>query len=397
MTATPTTAEEAGGAVSSARVVLALNSGSSSLKFGLYRVSPTGVEVLLADELAVSTQAELETAFQRMARQLASAGLPAPAVVGHRLVHGGPHLRQHCPINAAVLAQLEAAIPFAPLHLPAALSVLRLARQVFSHVPQVACFDTCFHATLPEVARVLALPQAVRGWGIERYGFHGLSVASIVQQLAHALPRRLVVAHLGNGASVTAVLDGRSVDTSMGLTPCGGVPMGTRSGDLDPGVLLYLLREKHFDADMLEDLVNRRSGLLGLSGLSNDMRELHDAAPTNANARLAIDVFCQAVRKQVAAMVAVLGGLDALVFTGGIGEHDALVRQAICAGLDCVGVRLEPARNQSAGNPISQGDAPCRVLVLPSREDEQIARHAWALLGRLHQPSWVPLGANAFA
>ena len=216
--------------------------------------------------------------------------------------------------------------------------------------------------------------------GIQRYGFHGLSCESIVHQLANDLPNRLVIAHLGNGASVTAVKGGKSIDTSMGLTPSGGVIMGTRSGDLDPGVLVYLMREKKFDAAMLEDLVDHRSGLLGISGVGSDMRRLHEAASSNADARLAIQMFCYSVRKQVAAMIAALDGVDLVVFTGGIGENDGEARAAICGGLSWIGVSLDEARNRSANNPINDAASRCRVLVLTSQEDEQIARHTRALI-----------------
>jgi acetate kinase len=382
--------------------MLALNSGSSSLKFGLYRVGPSRTEVLLSGEaqsigdktgkfdvrtsrgnivlsetLAIPSQRE---AIIRIARLLADSELPAPGAIGHRIVHGGPTLRQHCLIDASVLRQLEAAIAFAPLHAPSALSVIRFAQEHFPGLPQMACFDTAFHAELPEVARVIPIARELQGEGIERYGFHGLSCESILRQLASDLPDRLIIAHLGNGASVTAVKGGKSIDTSMGLTPTGGVIMGTRSGDLDPGVLIYLMREKKFDAGMLEELVDHRSGLLGISGVGSDMRRLHEAAPSNARARSAIQMFCYSVRKQVAAMIAALDGVDLLVFTGGIGENDGEARAAICSGLSWIGVSLDEARNRSATNPINDAASRCSVQVLASQEDEQIARHSWALL-----------------
>jgi acetate kinase len=363
--------------------VLALNSGSSSVKFGLFRVAPERCETLCAGTMA---DADPTAAMAGVVSALAQPGLPAPDAIGHRVVHGGPTLRRHGLIDAALLHQLDAAVAFAPLHIPAALALIRWAGAHFRGIPQVACFDTCFHNTMPDVARVLPLDRALQAQGIERYGFHGLSLESIVRQLGERQsgerqsgerqsgerqsgerqsgehqPRRLVVAHLGNGASITAIEDGRSIDTSMGLTPSGGVIMGTRSGDLDPGVLVYLVRERQFDAAMLEDMVDRRSGLLGISGLSGDMRRLHEAAASNADAALAIDMFCCAVRKHIAAMGAVLGGIDMLVFTGGIGENDALVRDKICAGLGWLGV------------------GPRNVRVVSSREEEQIARHAAAL------------------
>jgi acetate kinase len=303
-----------------------------------------------------------------------------PDVIGHRIVHGGPMLRRHCLIDDAVLRKLESASAFAPLHVPPALSVIGFAQEHFPAAAQVACFDTAFHAGLPEIARVLPIAKELRAQGIERYGFHGLSCESIVAQLGENLPDRLIIAHLGNGASVTAVRSGQSIDTSMGLTPTGGVIMGTRSGDLDPGVLVYLLREKKFDAARMEDLVDHRSGLLGISGVGSDMRRLREAASTHADARLAVDMFCYSVRKQIAAMIAVLGWADHIVFTGGIGEHDADSRAAICSGLTWAGIALDDARNRRCDNPISAPHSPGKLLVLATREEEQIARHCWTLV-----------------
>ena len=221
-------------------------------------------------------------------------------------------------------------------------------------------------------------PGICNRWGIQRYGFHGLSCELIVHQLGASLPERLIIAHLGNGASVTAVKNGKSIDTSMGLTPSGGVMMGSRSGDLDPGVLVYLMREQKFDAVMLEDLIDHRSGLAGVSGVGGDMRRLHAAASSNPDARLAIDMFCYSVRKQIAAMMAVLGGVDLVVFTGGIGENDGEVRASICAGLSWAGVCLGEVGDHSNPNPVGNPPAP-RAIVLPSQEDEQIARHTGAI------------------
>jgi acetate kinase len=288
-------------------------------------------------------------------------------------------------IDRAVLLQLDAASAFAPLHTPSALSVIRFAQEHFPRLPQAACFDTTFHADMPERAHVLPLPREFRAAGIRRYGFHGLSCESIMHQLAKT-PDRLIIAHLGNGASVTAVRNGKSIDTSMGLTPTGGVIMGTRSGDLDPGVLVYLARERKFDATMLERLVDHRSGLLGISGVGSDMRDLHRVASSNADARLAIEMFCYSVRKQIAAMIAALGGLDLLVFTGGIGENDADVRGAICEGLTWAGVDLSHAKNRVTNNALGDPRPRCRVDVIASQEDEQIARHSWALVSRTRSP-----------
>ena len=360
--------------------ILALNSGSSSLKFGLYRVDSTSAEKLFGETLHTVSTADHPDAMTRVASALAASGMPPPDAIGHRVVHGGPALRQHGRIDDEVLRQLQSAAAFAPLHTPAALALIRFTQAHFPGIPQVACFDTQFHAGLPDVARVLPIARELQAQGMQRYGFHGLSLESIVRQLGDHLPDRLVVAHLGNGASVSAVKAGRSIDTSMGLTPSGGVIMGTRSGDLDPGVLVYLLREKKLDAAGLEALIDHRSGLLGISGVSSDMRRLHEAEAGNPDARLAIEMFCVSVRKQIAAMIAVLDGLDMLVFTGGIGENDAPVRAAICSGLAWIGVSLDASRNRAVTNPLSDGASRCRVQVLVSQEDEQIARHAWALL-----------------
>jgi acetate kinase len=357
--------------------ILALNSGSSTLKFGLYRVDALGIERLRCETIATPDHAQ---AIIRLGNLLTEPGMPAPAAIGHRVVHGGPALRRHCRIDDTVLRQLQATAAFAPLHTPAALAVIHFARTHFPGVHQVACFDTQFHADLPEVASVLPIARELQSEGIQRYGFHGLSLESIMRQLGHDVPERLVIAHLGNGASITAVKAGQSIDTSMGLTPTGGVIMGTRSGDLDPGVLLYLMREKKFDAAQLEALVDQRCGLLGISGVSGDMRRLHEAAASSPQARLAISMFCYSVRKQVAAMAAALGGIDMLVFTGGIGENDAQVRAEICSSLEWVGISLDASRNRAATNPLSDDASRCQVLVLASQENEQIARHARALL-----------------
>jgi len=380
--------------IASELVVLALNSGSSSLKFGLYRVGPTKADLLLTGKaeaigeegsqfhardlrndarLAEPTPiANQKDAIARIGKFLDDSSAPALLAVGHRVVHGGPKLRQHCLIDEQVLHQLDAASAFAPLHTPAALSVIRFAREHFPGLPQIACFDTTFHIDLPDIARVLPIPRELQFEGIQRYGFHGLSCESILHQLGDDPPGRLIIAHLGNGASVTAVRNGKSIDTSMGLTPSGGVVMGTRSGELDPGVLIYLMREKKLDAAMLEEMLDHRSGLLGISGISGDMRRLHEAASASVDARLAIEMFCYSVRKQIAAMIAVLGGVDLIVFTGGIGENDREIRRAICNGLDWAGVVLEDEHD----DPSAQR---CRVQVLASEEDEQIARHTRAL------------------
>jgi acetate kinase len=347
--------------------------GEGSCRF---HVQDSDANSLRSETVSIPTQRD---AIVRIGQVLADCKMPTPVAVGHRIVHGGPHLRQHCLIDESVLQRLDAATAFAPLHTPSALSVIRFAQEHFPGAQQVACFDTAFHAGMPDVARVLPIPQELRQEGIQRYGFHGLSCESILHQLTGNVPDRLIIAHLGNGASVTAIKGGQSVDNSMGLTPNGGVIMGTRSGDLDPGVLVYMMREKNFDAATIEAVVDRRCGLLAISGVSSDMRHLHDVASSNADARLAIQMFCYSVRKQIAAMVAVLDGVDLIVFTGGIGENDDEVRASICNGLSWAGITPNEASSRSARNPTRHPARGGKVLVLASQEDEQIARHTWAL------------------
>ncbi len=381
-------------------IVLALNSGSSSLKFGVYRVKATRTERLLSGEAETSGEGSFEAidaqrhavasenlpvatiaeVMPRIEKLVARSHLPALQAIGHRIVHGGPNLRQPCRIDRTVVQELESVSAFAPLHTPTSLAIIAHAAEHFPGLPQVACFDTGFHARMPAIAHVLPLPKKLQAQGIQRYGFHGLSCESIVRQLGEDLPARLIIVHLGNGASVTAVRKGISIDNSMGLTPSGGVIMSTRSGDLDPGVLVYLMREKKLGAAAIETMIDHESGLFGISGTDSDMRRLHVAATTHADARLAIAMFCYSVRKQIAAMISVLNGIDMIVFTGGIGENDATVRATICADLGWAGVTLNDARNKTLSNPVSDAVSGCAVLVLPSQEDEQIARHTAAVV-----------------
>ena len=383
--------------------ILVINSGSSSLKFGLYKLQDGEERALLygaADGIAQPlTKLELkdssgntlraaevkfsslEEALERATQWLADFSNEKPGAIGHRVVHGGPHLRKHQRITIAVRKELEACVHFAPLHIPAALQLIEKAHTTYPDIPQFACFDTAFHTTIPEVASRFPLPRDLFDEGIHRYGFHGLSYESIVYQLAKELPSRTVIAHLGSGASLAAVKDGRSIDTSMGLTPTGGIPMGTRSGELDPGVLLYLIRTKQMNADSLEKMLNHDSGLCGISGGTADMRELEKAAAGgDQKAQLAIEMFCVAIRKYVAAYSAVLGGLDLLVFAGGIGEHSAAVRSQVCGGLKFLGVDLDETANEKQQRTISKQHSKVQVRVVESQEDEQIARHCRAIL-----------------
>jgi acetate kinase len=357
--------------------ILALNAGSSSLKFGIYTVD--GAEPLEQLSGTLESAGErhvflLDSARGRSLRRVVRAGsalqaifllgetraLPPPSVIGHRIVHGGTTLRRHTRVDASVLCHLDAASVFAPLHVPPALKLLVDATATFPEATQIACLDTAFHSCLPDVARVLPLPAVIRSGGVERVGFHGLSCESVVHQLGHDCPSHMVIAHLGSGCSITAVRDGRSVDTSMGLTPAGGVMMATRPGDLDPGILLYLLREGRFSTSALEDMFERHAGLSGVSGGSADVRELLAQSATRPMAALALAQFTRSVAKHIAGMIVSLGRIDLLVFTGGIGEHALTLRADILH-------QLAPLVSDLA------------VRVVPARENDCIARHAWKL------------------
>lgn len=382
--------------------ILVINTGSSSLKFGLYAQQDGDEQVLLdglADgigqpngTLAIKDAAgktlrseklnftSRHEALTHAARWLDELSPGKPFAVGHRVVHGGPRLLQHQKITPEVVAEMRACVHFAPLHIPMALQLIAEAQQAYPDVPQFACFDTAFHCTMPERASRFPLSRELFDQGIRRYGFHGLSYESIVYQLGGQLPPRIVMAHLGSGASLAAVKEGKSVDTSMGLTPTGGIPMATRTGDLDPGVLLYLRRAKGMDADALEKLLNHDAGLKALSGGTSDMRKLQDAAAAgDASAELAIEVFCLAIRKTIAAYAAVLEGLDTVIFAGGIGEHSVEVRRRVCEGLGFLGIRLDSTSNEASQPTISHASSAVEVRVMPSQEDRQIARHCRAL------------------
>lgn len=353
-------------------MILALNCGSSSLKYALFD-GETRARHGLIERIGLFGGVRnhgdaVHAAFDALKE--------APAAVGHRIVHGGPSLLEPVRVDGPVLAELRRAVRFAPLHLPAAIAAIEAVQARYPGLPQVACFDTAFHRTLPEVARRFPLPQAFFAQGVRRYGFHGLSYEWAASQLK--LPSRTVIAHLGNGASMCAVKDGASIDTTMGLTPAGGFMMGTRSGDLDPGVLVFLLQQQGLSAAELERLVDRQSGLFGVSGQTSDMQAL--LASQDAQAELAVEMFCYQARKTVGALAAALGGLDALVFTGGIGEHAAQIRSRICAGLEHLGVQLEESRNARADKVISVDRSRCTVQIVAADEERVIARHTAHLL-----------------
>jgi acetate kinase len=384
------------------RSILVLNVGSSSLKFGVFQTSG-GDDALVRGVLDRSgnNAGELRTidasgrsqsvrltsgpdaAIVEMLRIICDQlGVDRIEAVGHRLVHGGSSLRAPVSIDSGVRAELERLVPLAPEHLPEELRAIDDVSRYDPAVVQVACFDTAFHSSLPNVARLFGIPRGLSDSGVVRYGFHGLSYEYITTALRERgeLPPRLIIAHLGNGASLCAVRDGVSIDTSMGMTPAGGVVMSTRSGDLDPGVLLYLMRSRDFTRQELEDATDRRGGLLGISALSGDVRELLAASADNPRAREAIEIFCYKVRKFIGAYAAALGGVDALVFTGGIGEHSAHIRSAVCGDLGFLGVEIDAGLNNVSAPLISAAASRVLVRVEHTMEDVMIARHVRALL-----------------
>jgi acetate kinase len=381
--------------------ILCLNSGSSSLKFSLYQcgeaetllatgaVERIGLQdgMLWVKQAGEETVAEVrrdfpthESAVEATFHHLERLKLSPPVAVGHRLVHGGPDCTTPMRVDAALLDTLRELIAFAPLHLPSAIQGIETVAQRFPGLPQVACFDTAFHRRMPEVAQRFPLPRDLWGEGLRRYGFHGLSYEYIVEALGPAARGRSIIAHLGNGVSMAAVCDRQPVDTTMGFTPTGGVMMGTRSGDLDPGILLHLMQEKGHGVDELELLVNHQAGLLGVSGLSSDMKTLLDHRDHNPHAAQAVEMFCYHLRKHIGALTAVLGGLDILVFTGGIGERAAAVRWEVCQGLEHLGIHLDPEQNAHHADTITTAESPCAVRVIPTHEDLMIARHTYQLL-----------------
>ena len=403
--------------------ILVLNPGSSSIKFAMYADGWAELRVIyegelkdigeasaalklrdaagndLAGQVGEVKASSMDEAISVVQRVIALPKLPPPDAVGYRVVHPGPKLKGHQRITAEVMEKLKEAMVFAPLHDPEAVEMIEEMMRRAPEVPRFACFDTVFHETMPEEAFVYALPPEVRDEGVRRYGFHGLSCESIVRQMRSVsgpkFPQRMVIAHLGSGCSVTACADGRSVDTTMGLTPTGGVVMGTRPGDLDPGLMLYLLRRSGATVDSVEKMLNHDAGLKALGGI-NDMRELRlRAAQGDEQARLAIRVFCRSVVKTIAGFVA-LYGADAVVFTGGIGEHDAESRAEIGSGLAAFGVKIDSDANalkpvkadptqegvvRSKVRRISDGASAITAYVVPAQEDLMIARHVAQMCG----------------
>ena len=394
--------------------LLVLNAGSSSIKFALF---PLAAEIdrkpALSgqiDNIAASADARLDAhddagtelehrilgdcrnhhqAIEFLLDWIDAHTPMRVRAVGHRVVHGGEKFSAPLRIDAQALETLETFIPLAPLHQPHNLDPIRVLRQLQPQLPQVACFDTAFHRSQAPLTQLFALPRRLTAQGVRRYGFHGLSY----EYIAHVLPEhlgaaasgRVIVAHLGNGASMCALRERQSVASSMGFTALDGLMMGTRCGNLDPGVLLYLLDHEGMNAAQLSRLLYQESGLLGVSGFSRDMREL--LASERPEAREAVDLFCYRIQRELGSLAASIGGLDALVFTGGIGEHAAAVRAQVCAGAAWLGVSIDAAANAAAATCLSTATSAVKVLILPTNEEWIIARHTAAQLAFLAHPA----------
>lgn len=395
--------------MSASRAILVLNAGSSSVKFSVFDVGAKALEARLRGRVESLHASPRLVARDREARLLAEENLAggerfghresiaylfdwltnhgvdvaSVRAVGHRVVHGGTEFTSPVVVDRKVIDALEKLVPLAPLHQPHNLAAIEALANRLPNLPQVACFDTSFHRTQPAIAQLYALPRKMTDRGIRRYGFHGLSYEYIAGKLsefdARAADGRTVVAHLGNGASMCALQAGRSVATSMGFTAVEGLPMGTRSGSLDPGVLLYLLSHEGYDAEAIQDLLYHRSGLLGVSEISSDMRAL--LASDDPRAREAVDLFVYRIVRELGSLASALGGLDAIVFTGGIGENAAPIRHRVLEGAVWLGVKIDPAANERHGPRISTDASEIAALVIPTDEEQMIARHVLRLLG----------------
>lgn len=381
--------------------ILTINGGSSSIKFALFESAAPLRQVLdgaierigLADATFRVNGSNPADSFSRQVTVpdymaavsllmdwiVERGGNDTLAAVGHRVVHGGPSFSQPQRITAEMLEELRRISPFDPMHLPDEILLAEAFHSRFPDLPQIACFDTAFHHDLPRVARLLPIPRRYEAQGVRRYGFHGLSYAYLMEELARlagpdAARGRVILAHLGNGASLAAVCDGRSIDTSMSFTPTAGVPMSTRAGDLDPGLFYYLAQTDGMDAKGFNEMINFQSGLLGMSETSADMRDLLDIESQDVRAAEAVALFCYQIKKWIGGFAAALGGLDTLVFTGGIGENAALIRERICDGLGFLGIELSQKRNAAHAPLISPDTARVQVRVIHTDEQRMIAR-----------------------
>ena len=358
--------------------VLALNGGSSSLKYALFDKESAVLRGSI--DIGANGAKDQAAAVQAVFGALEKQANAKPNAVGHRMVHGGPDHDRPARLDKSLRAALDEVVPYAPLHLPSELKAIDAVSAHFGDLPQVVCFDTSFHRTMPERARRYALPTALYQSGVRRYGFHGLSYEYVVASIGARTLGRSVIAHLGSGASMVAVRDGQSIDTTMGFTPTAGLVMGTRSGDVDPGLLVYLLEHRGYSPKTIDTLLNHESGLLAISETTADMRKLLAARATDARAALAIDLFCYQARKWVGAFASALEGLDSIVFTGGIGEHAQEIRAEICRGLGYLGVAVEDAKNTATAKIISTSDSRVAVHVIETDEERMVARHTRRVL-----------------
>jgi acetate kinase len=387
--------------------ILTINSGSSSIKVGLYEMEETERLVLSGSIQRIGLAGgifqirdsnnktmvdkhtnlhdhdiALKILFEWLEQHEPGKTLDA---MSHRIVHGGTKYNSPLRITSEILSELRQLVHLAPDHLPHEINAIQATSYYYPDLIQVACFDTAFHQNMPPLAKIVAIPRHYQHSGLIRYGFHGLSYEYIMQELRKEAGKavadgRVIIAHLGNGASMAAVRYGRSIDTTMGFTPAGGLVMSTRSGDLDPGVLLYLLQEREMHPSALNNLVNHQAGLLGISGISSDMRDLLAREKKDQHAHEAIDLFCYQASKHLGALTAVLGGLETLIFTAGIGENSPIVRQRICQNLAFIGVLIDDQRNKSNSPIISPEEAAVTVRVMKTDEDLMMARHTYTLI-----------------
>ena len=387
--------------------VLTINGGSSSIKFALFqrgdpprrglqgkidRIGLPGTSLTFHDptgderEIQVIGDGDHAAAAHFLCDWLSQQiGLDSISAVGHRIVNGGAHFYQPQAVTRALLDELRRISAYAPEHLPAEIAMIDLFEERLPDLPQVACFDTAFHRNMPRVAKILPIPRRFQADGVERYGFHGLSYAYLMEELARvagaeAALGKVVLAHLGNGASLAAVRDGNGIDTSMGFTPAAGVPMSTRSGDLDPGLVWYFAQTEHMNAQQFHKMINHESGLLGISETSSDLRDLLKRESGDIRAAEAVALFCYQVKKWIGAFAAALGGLDTLVFAGGIGENSSVIRSRICEGLDFLGIQFDEMRNAAADAVISADSSRAKVRVIRTDEDVAIARAVFRIL-----------------
>lgn len=386
--------------------ILTINSGSSSLKFSIYRVNPGNEKLERKGEITnIGQDSGLFTVVDGKGKQInkkeeyindhdealsllfnwLKKDSPEEDIagIGHRIVHGGAHFRKPILLQENNLIALERLIPLAPEHLPHELNAIKIVKSRYPELRQAACFDTGFHSTMPMVSRKYPLPDKYWSEGIRRYGFHGLSYEYIMQELekeygSRIKQYRIIIAHLGNGASMSAIKNGKSIDTTMGFTPAGGLMMSTRTGDLDPGVMIYLMKEKGMHISDVNKLVNEKSGLLGISGESSGMKEL--ITRKDKGAQLAVEMFCYRARKFLGAFASILGGLDMLIFTAGIGENSPKIRECICSNFAYMGLKIDDKRNDHNERIISPDESKVTVKVMKTNEELMIARHTGSLI-----------------